>query len=72
MKKNDSDKSATPVFRSLVAPVSRVLSRWKSGVAQGIDAHHERATALRVYQGRRLDGNGAPNTEKQAARASGD
>ena len=72
MSRNQFDKTATPVYRAVVARVFRALSRLKSGVAKSIDAHHERAASLRAYQGERLDGASASNPKGQSARVRGD
>ena len=63
---NDVNKTATPVYRKVISPVFRLLSRLKSSVAAGIDAHHERVVSLRVYPRDRMDGTSASNPAQTA------
>ncbi len=71
MNKSDLNQPATPVYRGVIAPLIRVLSRLKSGVAEGIDAHHQRAVSLRVYHAERLDGASAANPRSRCAETGG-
>lgn len=71
MSKNDLNEPAGPVYRTLMAPVLRALSRLKSGIAKGIDAHHERAASLRVHQAEKLDGASASKPKSRSAQTGG-